>query len=97
MTAQPIHEDDPYDPVEILRLLPAKWHEPFLAEYEAAVRAAQRVERYRTLHDLLRLWRMRAIAFSDPDFETGFQAAAEGRSEEFVPAEQVFPGWADRR
>jgi hypothetical protein len=73
-----------------------KWHESFLAEYEAAVQAAQRVERYRTLHDRLRLWRMRAIAFSAPDFEGGFQAAAEGRSEEFVPVEQVFPGWVDR-
>jgi hypothetical protein len=40
---------------------------------------------------------MRAVAFSDPDFEPGFQAAVEGRSEEFVPVEEVFPGWADRR
>ena len=37
MTAQPVHGPDPDDPGEILRILPARWHEEFLGEYRAAL------------------------------------------------------------
>jgi hypothetical protein len=44
MSAQPVHEPDPDDPVEILRVLPARFHDQFLAEYyEAASEAARQV------------------------------------------------------
>ena len=33
MTAQPSHDYGPDDPVEILHVLPARFHEQFLAEY----------------------------------------------------------------
>ena len=33
MNAQPVHEPDPDDPVEILRVLPAWFHDQFLREY----------------------------------------------------------------
>jgi hypothetical protein len=33
MSAQPVHEPDSGDPVEILRVLPTRFHEQFLAEY----------------------------------------------------------------
>lgn len=41
MTAQPV-DDDPDGPVEILRVLPARFHEQFLAEYDMAVLGARR-------------------------------------------------------
>jgi len=33
MSAEPVHEFDPDDPVEILRVLPARFHDQFLREY----------------------------------------------------------------
>jgi hypothetical protein len=74
----------PDDPSEILRLLPVQWHEQFLADYHGALDATQGV---------LRLWRLRAVAYSNPGFGEARQAAREGWAEEFVPAEQVSPGW----
>ncbi|MGW1344074.1 DUF6247 family protein [Kribbella sp. NPDC002412] len=96
MTAQPMH-GSPEDPSEILRLLPAKWHEQFLEEYHGALDAAHEVWRFQQLRDVLHLWRLRAVAYSDPHYDEAMQAAREGRDEEFVPAEQVIPGWSDRR
>jgi hypothetical protein len=70
MSARPVHEPDPDDPVEILRVLPAQFRDQFLAEYyEAASEAARQVGGYRQLHDLLRLWRLSAAAYSDPGSE----------------------------
>ena len=78
MTAQPTYDGDPDDPVEILRVLPAKFHEQFLAEYyRAASEAARKVGGYRQLHDLLRLWRLTAAATSDPGFDGRLAAARE--------------------
>ncbi len=101
MTAQPPHDYGPDDPVEILHVLPARFHEQFLAEYEAAVEGARRPEQYRRLHDLLRLWRLRAAAYSDPGYETRLQAVRDavqtGSLEGAAPIEEVVPGWAQRR
>jgi hypothetical protein len=36
-------QGSPDDPSEILRLLPAKWHEQFLTEYHGALDAAHEV------------------------------------------------------
>jgi Family of unknown function (DUF6247) len=80
MTAQPVDDYDPDDPVEILRALPARFHEQFLAEYDLAVAGARRPEQYRELHHLLRLWRLRAVAYSDPGYETRLQAVQEPRA-----------------
>jgi hypothetical protein len=75
MSARPVHEPDPDDPVEILRDLPAQFRDQFLAEYyEAASEAARQVGGYRQLHDLLRLWRLSAAAYSDPGSEERLQA-----------------------
>jgi Family of unknown function (DUF6247) len=65
MTAQPM-QGSPDDPSEILRLLPAKWHEQFLTEYHGALDAAHEVWRFQQLRDVLHLWRLRAVAYSDP-------------------------------
>lgn len=68
MSAQPVHETDPDDPVEILRVLPTRFHEQFLREYYAAAAlAARQVGGYKQLQDVLRLWRLTA-AQSDPGF-----------------------------
>jgi hypothetical protein len=96
MTAQPMQGPQD-DPSEILRLLPAKWHEQFLAEYHGALDAAHEVWRFQQLREVLRMWRLRAVAYSDPGYEQAMQAAREGRAEEFVSAEQVIPGWSDRQ
>jgi hypothetical protein len=101
MSAQPVHEDDPDDPVEILRILPARFHDQFLAEYyDAASEAARQVGGYRQLHDLLRLWRLSAVAYSDPGFEERLQSVREavrtGSLEGSLPIEDIVPGWPAR-
>ncbi|NEA35523.1 DUF6247 family protein [Streptomyces sp. SID13031] len=96
MTAQP-HQESPDDPAEILLVLPAKWHEQFLQEYHGALDAAHEVWRFQQLRDVLHVWRLRALAYSRPGFEEAAQAAREGRADEFIPADQVIPGWAERQ
>jgi hypothetical protein len=65
MTALPFDDQDPDDPVETLEILPAQYRAQFLDEYEAAVGEARHPEHFRSLHDLLRLWRLRALTYSD--------------------------------
>ncbi len=96
MTAHPVGDLDPDDPVETLRVLTGEYRAQFLAEYEAAVDGARRPEEFRRLHDLLRLWRLRAIAYSDPGYGARMESAREGRAEDFAPAEQIIPGWPRR-
>jgi hypothetical protein len=95
MSALPVDDHDPDDPVEILSVLPARYHQQFLAEYEAAAVSARRPEEYRQLHRLLRLWRLRAAAYSDPGFEARLEAVSAGGGE-WTPIEQVIPDWAER-
>lgn len=99
MTAQLAYEYDPDDPVEILRVLPSKYHQQFRAEYDAAAASARRPEHYRELHHLLRLWRLRAAAYADPGFEGRLQATQEaartGRREGTL-IEEIVPDWDER-
>jgi Family of unknown function (DUF6247) len=99
VTAQSAPERDPDDPVEILRILPSQFHEQFLAEYDAAVTGARRPEHYHELHRLLRLWRLRAAAYSDPGYESRLQAMQDavrtGRHDGTL-IEEVVPDWAER-
>lgn len=100
MSAQPVHAPDPDDPVEILRVLPQQFHGQFRAEYQAAVEAARRIEGYRKLQDLLRLWRLTAAAYADPGFEDRLaavrEAVAAGTLEGSVPIEDIVPDWTAR-
>jgi hypothetical protein len=100
MSAQPVLDFDPDDPVEILRVLPERFHEQFRAEYAAAADAARRPEGYRPLHELLRLWRLTAAAYSAPGFEDRLARAREtvrtGSLAGAVPIEQVIPDWPAR-
>lgn len=94
MTAQAAHEYDPDDPVESLCVLPGQYHGQFLAEYDAVVTAARRPERYHELHHLLRLWRLRAAAYSDPGYEPRLQASQEAMrtGQRGTPMEEIVPG-----
>jgi hypothetical protein len=98
VTAQPADDYDPDDPVEILRVLPARFHEQFLAEYDVAVAGARQPEQYRQLHHLLRLWRLSAIAFSDPGYETRRQAVEEAvrTGTRGTPIDEIVPDWDER-
>jgi Family of unknown function (DUF6247) len=100
MVAQPVHEPNPDDPVEILRVLPARFHDQFLrGYYGAAAGAARQVGGYRHLHDVLRLWRLTAVAQSDPGFAGRLAAVQEavrsGSLEQSVPIEDALAGWPD--
>jgi Family of unknown function (DUF6247) len=98
MTAQEAYDYDPDDPVEILRVLPSQYHEQFLAEYDAAVAGARRPEHYRELHHLLRLWRLRAVAYSDPGFDNRLRAAQDAarNGTPGTPIEEIVPDWNER-
>jgi hypothetical protein len=91
MSVQPMHEFDPDDVMEIMGVLPARYHEQFLADYDAAAASARRPGQYRQLHLTLRLWRRRAAAFSDPGFRARLGEARGG-----TPIQDVVPDWAGR-
>ena len=96
MSAHPADDHDPDDPVGILAVLPEGYHAQFLAEYTAAVEGARRPEQFRQLQELLRLWRLRAVAYSGPGYEERLAAARHGRAADIAPAEQVIPSWPGR-
>jgi len=99
VTAQSAHAYDPDDPVEILRGLPAEFHDRFLAESDAAVTGARRPEHYRELHRLPRLWRLRAAAYSDPGFAARLAAvedAVHAGRRDGTAIEEILTDWADR-
>jgi Family of unknown function (DUF6247) len=76
MTAQPVSAGDPEDPAAILGLLPERWHEEFLAEYRQALEAAREVRRWPFLAELLHRWRLRVIAYSDPELRADLLLSA---------------------
>jgi len=93
-----MHTIHPEDPVEILRVLPNRFHGQFLREYHAAaVLAARHIGGYRQLHDVLRMWRLTAVAQSDPGFAGRLTAVREavqtGCLVGSVPIEDIVPGW----
>lgn len=97
MTAQaPGHDQDPDDPAEILARLPEQHHAQFRAEYAVAVEQARRPEQYRMLHQLLRLWRLRAAAYGEPGYAERLAEARDERTDTDVPAEQLIAGWPRR-
>jgi hypothetical protein len=58
------------------------------------------VEGYRALHDVLRLWRLTALAYASPGFAEALadvrEAVRTGSREGWVPIEDIVPDWADR-
>ena len=96
MDAQPLRGSLP-DPAEILHALPERWREQFLNEHRCTLEAARDVWRFHHLRELLRLWQLRAVAYSNPDFENAAQAVRENRTGEFVRTDRLFFRQIDRR
>src|SRR5580658_9399311 len=95
MTAMPADGCDPDDPVEILAVLPARYHQQFLADYETAVMDARQPGEYRKLRHALRLWRLRAVAYSDPASRTGSRPPAPAPAPRYPPSRSPAgpPAW----
>ncbi len=91
MTAQSACDGDSDDPVEILRMLPEEHHAQFRAEYAAAVDGARRPEQFHQLQELLRLWRLRAVAYTSPGYRERLRAVPVGVAAGAVPATQLIP------
>ena len=96
MTAHPAYQTDPNDPVEILHVLPKELHAQFQAEYAVAVEGARRPEQFRQLQEMLRLWRLRAVAYASPGYAERLTAAAEGHADD-LPASRLIPSWPGSR
>ncbi len=93
MTAHPAYASDPDDPVEILHALPEEYHTQFRAEYATAVDGARLPEQFHQLQEMLRLWRLRALAYSSPGYARRMAAAHEGHAADAIPAGQLIRGW----
>jgi hypothetical protein len=81
MTAQPIdppQREDPLDPERILRALPERERETFLAQYQRAVDGARDPAGWKHLRRFLRLWAMRAIAVAQPGYDEARDLARDG-------------------
>lgn len=94
MTAQPVSGDESgiNDPAEILRVLPGRYHEQFRSEYVSAVEHARDPEGFRGLAELLRLWRLRAAAYSEPGYAERLAQAEAGETSDDVEAAQLMSG-----
>ena len=68
------------DPGQVLRILPERWHEEFLGEYQAAL-DLDREHRKAMLHR----WHLRALAYSSPHFEASAREARDARPEDLFP------------
>ena len=97
MTANPAYDPDPDDPVEILHVLPGEYHAQFRNEYAAAIDGARRHEQFHQLQEMLRLWRLRAVAYSSPGYAGRLATAAEGHAPDVIPAGRLIAGWPGGR
>lgn len=93
-----MHGNDPGvdDPVQILRVLPARYRDQFRAEYATAVERARDPGGYQQLAQMLHLWRLRATAYADPTYPDRLAATGAADATEDVAAEQVVAGWPAR-
>ncbi|KXP00966.1 DUF6247 family protein [Tsukamurella pseudospumae] len=94
MTAEPWVEPEPDDPSQLLSILPGPWHGQFLVEYRAALDTARNdLGQWSELRAVLHRWRLRAVAYSAPGFETAAAAARETEAKDLHP----IPGWEARQ
>jgi hypothetical protein len=61
-------QEDPLDPERILRSLPERERETFLAEYRQALEEARDPAAWPELRRFLRLWAWRAVAVAEPGY-----------------------------
>jgi Family of unknown function (DUF6247) len=68
LPVDPTPQEDPLDPESILRALPERERETFLAEYRRAVDDARDPARWPELRRFLRLWTWRTVAVAEPGY-----------------------------
>lgn len=95
MSAEPVHDEDPYDPEVILRQLPERERGEFLRQYHEAVEAAHDPAGYKRLRQILHVWSVAVIATNQPGYYEDLDAARNGTADT-VPAEEAIPGWENR-
>jgi hypothetical protein len=78
MPADLPQQEDPLDPERILRSLPDRERETFLAEYRRAVEEARDPARWSELRRFLRLWAWRAVAVAEPGYYEARDRARAG-------------------
>jgi hypothetical protein len=78
LPADPPQQEDPHDPERILRSLPERERETFLAEYRRAVDEARDPARWSELRRFLRLWAWRAVAVAEPGYYEARDRARAG-------------------
>jgi len=80
VSAQPAdqEQENPLDPERILRVLPDRERENFLAQYRRAVDGARDPAGWKHLQRFLRLWAGRAISANRPGFYEARDRALAG-------------------
>jgi hypothetical protein len=78
LPADPPQREDPLDPERILRVLPDRERETFLAEYLRALDVARDPAGWPELRRFLRLWAWRAIAVAEPGYYEARDRARAG-------------------
>ena len=78
LPADPPQQEDPLDPERILRSLPDRERETFLAEYRLALDDARDPAGWPELRRFLRLWSFRAIAVNQPGYYEAWEQASAG-------------------
>jgi Family of unknown function (DUF6247) len=78
LPVEPPQREDPLDPERILRALPGRERETFLAEYRRAMAEAQDPAGWPELRRFLRLWAWRAIAVNQPGYYEAWEQANAG-------------------
>ena len=78
LPVDPTQHEDPLDPGQILRSLPDRERETFLAEYRRAVDDARDPARWPELRRFLRLWAWRAVAVAEPGYYKSWEQAKHG-------------------
>lgn len=87
-SAQIEGEREPDDPFEILKVLPERYHEWFLADYRNALRSAYPAEGFLALKRMLGMWRLRAEQYASLSYQTSLAEVMIARDEKKRP-----PGW----
>ena len=96
LPADPPQHEDPLDPGQILRALPERERETFLAEYRRAMDGAHDPAGWPELRRFLRLWAWRAVAVAEPGYYESWERANAGTGGGMLLEDAITtrPGWS---
>jgi Family of unknown function (DUF6247) len=80
VSAFPAGHEDPLDPERIMRALPERERETFLAQYRQAVDGAHEPSGWSALRRMLHLWTLRGVAVAQPGYYEARDRARAGVS-----------------